>query len=115
MRRKPHPDVGDERRAPRRALLDDVEHVPAGHHREVRALARAVDELGEERPAEPGERLLAGVPAAELERGDAEAPSPLGGQMHDEAVLLERREQVVGARAGDAELSREGGAATGPR
>ena len=94
--------------AARRALLDDVEHVAAGHHGEVRALARAVDELREQRPAEPGERLLPRVAAAELERRDAESPAPLVGQVHDEAVLLERREQVVGARARDAERRRDG-------
>ncbi len=45
VRRQPHTDVGHECGAPRRALLDEVEHIATVHDGEVRALMRAVDEV----------------------------------------------------------------------
>ncbi len=98
---KPHAHVGHERRAPRSALLDDVEHVATGEHGEVRALADAVRQGGEQGTPEARERLLAGVAAAQLERGGAEPPATLSGQVHDVAVLLEGRQQVVDAGTGE--------------
>ena len=55
----------------------------------------AVDQLGERPPGEPGQRLLAGEAAADLERRDAEAVAVLVGQVHDEALVDHRVEQVV--------------------
>ena len=42
VRGEPHADIGDQGGTPRRALLDDVEHVAAAHDGEVRALAEAI-------------------------------------------------------------------------
>ena len=38
---QPDADVGDQRRAPRRALLDDVQHVATVQHGQVGGLARS--------------------------------------------------------------------------
>ena len=59
----------------------------------------AVDEVGEQPAADPLQRLLAAVAAADLERRDAEAVAVLVGQVDDEALLDHRAEQVVGRRA----------------
>ena len=102
------PTSRDERGPARRALLDDVEHVAARHHGEVRALAGAVGERGEQRPTRGG-RAAAGA-RSRRPSSNAAVPSPQrrsAGQVHDEAVLLERREQVVDARARHAELRRD--------
>ncbi len=52
------------------------------------------------RPADPLERLLAAVPAADLERRDSQPVAVLLGQVDDEALLDHRGEEVVrrGAR-----------------
>ncbi len=104
---KAHAHIGDERRTPGGALLDEVEHVAPVQHREVPALAEAVDECGDERTAEPGKRLLSAESARELERGDTEAVAALLGQVHDESPLLHHREQVVHGRAREVEGVRD--------
>ena len=71
------PDVGHQRRAPRRALLDDVEHVAAVQHGEVGVVRGAVDQPREDRPRDPLQGLLPGVRRAELERGHAQAVAAL--------------------------------------
>ena len=95
VRGQPHADVGDERRSAWRALLQDVEDVAAVQHREVRALAGPLDEGGERTAGDPLERCLPGVAAADLEGGETEPVRPLVGEVHDEAVLDHRVEQVV--------------------
>jgi len=79
VRGQAHPDVGHQRGAARGALLDDVQHVAPGEHGQVRALADAVRQGGEQRAPEAGERLLPGVAAAEFEGRGAEPPAPVAG------------------------------------
>jgi hypothetical protein len=50
-------------------------------------------------PRDPLQRLLAGVPAAHLERRNAEPVAVLVGEVDDEALLDHRGEQVVGRGA----------------
>lgn len=98
MRGQPDTDVCDEVRPARGSLFDDVQHVPAVHDREVSTLTDAVDEVGEERMAEPAQRLLPREPAGQLERGYAEPVAPRFGKVHDETPFLEHGEQVVDGR-----------------
>ena len=91
--------MSGRRRATRRALLHHVEDVAAVQHGEVGAVAGAVDQLGERSAGQPGQRLLPGEPAAHLERGDPEAVAVLLGQVHHEALVDHRVEQVVGRAA----------------
>lgn len=95
MRWKPDSDVGDEVGPSRSALLDEVEHVASVEHREVGAFTNPVDELGEQRMAEPAQRLLPCEAAGELERGDTEPVAARFGQVDDEPALLKHSEQVI--------------------
>jgi len=56
---------------------------------EVRGVADRVDQPGQHGPGEPGQRFLAGVGAADLERAHAEPVAPLLGQVDDEAGGLQ--------------------------
>ena len=97
---QPHPDVRDQRRTPGRPLLHDVEHLPAVQHGQVRGLADAVDEPGQHRPRQPGERFLREVGGAELERRDAQTVAPLLRQVDGETGADQLAEQVVDGRSG---------------
>ena len=66
-----------------------------------------VDEPPEHGAGDPAQRLLARVGRAELERGDAEPVAALLGQVHDEPLLAQHREQVVDARARQPEVARD--------
>ena len=94
---------------PGRALLDDVEHVAAVQHGEVGVVRGRVDQAGQDRPGDPLQRLLPGVRRAELERGDAQPVAALLGQVGDEALAAQHRQQVVDARAGQAEVAGDRG------
>jgi hypothetical protein len=61
-------------------------------------VADHLDEPGEHRTGEPGQRFLAGVGAADLDGAHAEAVAPLLGQVDDEAGVDQLGEQVVGGR-----------------
>ena len=98
-----HADVGDERRASRRALLDHVEHVGALQHDEVGGLPDPVDQTGQRDAGEPGQRLLPGEPVADLPRREPHAPGAVLGVVHDEVLVRHRGEQVVRRRAREAE------------
>src|SRR5690606_22854900 len=76
VRGEPDVDVGHERGAARRALLDEVEHLATVEDGEVRALARRLDEARDDGPREPGERRLPRVRGPEGERGRPE-PVPV--------------------------------------
>ena len=69
--------------------------------REVRALLHLVDEGGEGAAGEPGQGLLPGVAAADLERGHAEPEAALVLEVGHEVLVGHRAQQVVrrGARA----------------
>ncbi len=109
MRGEPHADVAHQGRAARRALLDEVEHVVAVQHREVGVVAELVDEPGEDRPGQALQRRLPRVGGTQLEGGDAEPIAPLLRVVGDVAVLLRDRQQVVGRRAGEVEVSADRG------
>ncbi len=86
MRREPDTDVGDQRRPAGRPLLEDVQDVAAVQHRQVRALAGPVDQLGERAPGDPLQRTLSRVPAPHLERRHPEPVAVLVAQVHDEPL-----------------------------
>ena len=105
--RQPDPDVGDQWRPPGCSLLDDVQHVAAVQHRQVRALPQRVGQCGQRTSGDPLERCLPAVAAAHLERRDPEPVAVLVGEMGDEALVLHRPHQVVGRRAGQPDRRRE--------
>jgi len=109
LRGQPHADVGDQRRAPWGPLLDDVEDLPPVQDGEVRGVADRVDQPGQHRPGQPGQRLLARVRAADLEGAHAQAVAALLGQVDDEAGGDELGEERVGRRAGEAEVAGQRG------
>ena len=106
-RREPDADVGDEARAPGGALLDHVQDVAPVEHGEVAVVGGGVHEPAEHRAGDPAQRLLARVGRAELERRDAEPVAALLGQVHDEALVAQHREQVVDGRARQPEVARD--------
>ena len=67
-----------------------------------------VDQPGQDRAGQAWQRFLPGVGGADLERAHAEAVAALLGQVDDEAGGHELGEQVVGRRAGQAEVARQG-------
>ena len=107
--RQPDPDVGHQRRPAGRALLDDVEHVAPVQHGQVRVVRGRVDQPGEDRPGDPLQRLLPGVRRAQLEGGHAQAVAALLGQVGHEALAAQHRQQVVDARAGQAQVAGDRG------
>ena len=109
VRRQPDPDVGDQRRPAGGPLLEHVEHVAAVQHRQVGGLPDAVDQRGEVPAGDPLQRLLAGVAAAHLERRHPEPVAVLVGQVHHEALLDHRAQQVVGRRARQPDRARPAG------
>jgi len=56
----------------------------------------------------PLQRRLPGEPGAELVRGHAQAVPALVGEVDDEPVLAEHREQLIGRRAGQPEVAGDG-------
>ena len=82
-RGQPDADVADQRRASRRALLEDVEHVASVQHGQVGTVAGAVDQSHEGPAREALQGLLAGVSAADLEGRDAQPVAMLVGEVGD--------------------------------
>ena len=75
----------------------------------MRVVGGGGDQAGEDRLRDPAQRVLAHVGAAELVGADAEAVAPLLGQVHDEALVDQHVEQVVGAAAREVEVARDRG------
>ena len=109
LRGQPHADVGDQRGPAGGTLLHDVEHLPAVQDGQVRGVADGVDQSGQHRPGQPGERLLPGVGAADLERTHTQAVPALLGQVDDEAGGDEFGQEVIGRGAREPELTGERG------
>ena len=107
--RQPHAHVGDELRPAGRSLLDDVEHVPPVEHREVRVVARRVDEPVHDPARHPLQRRLALVGGPELVCREPEPVATLLGEVAHVAAVDEHPEQVVDARPREAEVARDGG------
>ena len=68
-------------------------------------VGRVVDQPREHLRRDPAQRLLAGVGRAELERRGPQAVAALLGQVHDEALVAQDTEQVVGRRAREPEVA----------
>ncbi len=109
LRRQPHADVGHQRRAARRPLLDDVEHLAAVQHGQVRGVPDRVDQPRQHRPGQPRQWLLPGVGTADLERAHAESVAAFLRQVDDETGGDQLGQQVVGRRAGQAEVAGQRG------
>ena len=80
LRGQPHSHVGDQRRAAGRPFLDHVQHLPAVHDRQVRAVPRLVGQVRQRHAGQPLQRLLADVAGAELVGADAEPVAPVVGR-----------------------------------
>ena len=88
-------------------LLDDVEHLPPVQDGEVGGVPDRVDQAREDGPGQPGQGLLPGVGAADLESADAEAVPAFLRQVDDEPGGDQLTEQVVGRGPGEAEVAGE--------
>jgi hypothetical protein len=112
-------DVGHQRRAAGRALLHHVEHRAAVQDGEVRRVADRVDQPRQHGPGETGQRLLAGVGAADLERAHAQLAGERG-RGHRAGLPglgLQQRERLAGGRnatgGGDSRTGRRHAASLG--
>ena len=77
-------------------------------HREVRVVPRLVDEAVHDPAGHPLQRSLPLVGGAELVCREAQSVAPLLGQVAHVATVDEDGEQVVDARARQAEVARDG-------
>ena len=77
-------------------------------HSQVRVVRGGVDEARQDGLRDPSQRFLADVGGADLVRGDAQAVAALLGEVDDEPLVGEDLEQVVGGRAREVEVMRDG-------
>jgi hypothetical protein len=102
-------DIGHQRRTAGRALLHDVEHLPAAQHGEVGGVPDRVDQPREHRPGQPRQWLLPEIRAADLEGGHPQPVAALLRPVHHETGGGQLRQQVVRRRSRQAEVAGQGG------
>ena len=108
LRRQPDADVGDQPGPPGRALLDHVQHV-------ARRAGPRGGRCGSSPPPAASARSArssAAAPGASTRdpSSNAATPSPYrraSGQVHDEPLVAQHLQQVVGARARQPEVARD--------